>query len=64
VKISSQTRRLLPDVHSSVLELDGSDEPMPILEASVEWAEIEEWVHLEVRCLARERVGLPQTGGV
>jgi hypothetical protein len=40
------------------------NEPMPILEASVEWAEVEEWVHLEVLRLGRQRVGLPESGEV
>jgi hypothetical protein len=40
------------------------DEPMPLVETSVEWADIEEWIHLEVRRLGRERVGLPESGEV
>ena len=39
-------------------------EPMPLLETSLEWADIEEWVHLEVRRIGRKRVGLPETGEV
>jgi len=37
-------------------EIEG--EPMPRLAVSLDWAEVEAWVHQEVRDLGREQVGL------
>lgn len=37
-------------------------EPMPTLDTTVESAEIENWIHDEVRRLGRERVGQSGTG--
>ena len=39
------------------------DEPMPALDAAVDWEEVEEWIHGEVRAVGRARVGLTETGG-
>lgn len=39
------------------------DEPMPALDAAVDWEEVEEWIHGEVRTVGRARVGLTETGG-